>query len=303
MLWAVTATVAVIVLAWVWSTPMTIDWPSLVTPSAGAAGFVALAFIYRRLGRSGRIVMTLEAIGLIVAFMMVGELLSYLLASAGGPLWDAQLYAADRSLGLDWRAYLTFVDANPWLGLTFNIAYRSIMPQVLLVIVLLGLSGRVVALHSFTGAFVLSGLVCMVVSALMPAYANFVYLGLSPADFPNLDPAAAFVHVKTLEDLRSGALTLLSLTDAEGIITFPSFHASLAVIFALALWELRWVRWPGLILNALMFAATPIDGGHYFVDVIAGTAIALAAWFAARALAQRETAPQLSLRGRLFASR
>lgn len=303
VLWAVNATIAVIVLAWVASVPMAIDWPSLGTPAAGSAGLMALALLYRRSGRNERIAVTLETLAQIVAFMMVGELLSYLLASAGGPLWDARLYAADRALGLDWRAYLALVDARPWLGATFNVAYLSILPQVLIVILLLGLSGRIAALQGFAGAFVLSGIVCMVVSALMPAFANFVYLGLSPADFPNLDPAAAFVHVETLEALRSGAMTTLSLRDAEGIITFPSYHASLAVIFALALWEMRAVRWIAVPLNALMLLATPIDGGHYFVDVFAGIAIALVAWFAARAVAAYETAPHLAIRGRLFVSR
>src|SRR5262249_54253832 len=33
-------------------------------------------------------------------------------------------------------------------------------------------------------------------------------------------------------------------------------------------------RWVMLGLNALMLAATPIDGSHYFVDVLAGIAVA-----------------------------
>jgi membrane-associated phospholipid phosphatase len=58
------------------------------------------------------------------------------------------------------------------------------------------------------------------------------------------------------------------------------------VLYAWALWPARWLR-PILVLaNAAMLAATPIDGGHYFVDLFAGMAIAIAAIAAARRVGQ-----------------
>ena len=48
-----------------------------------------------------------------------------------------------------------------------------------------------------------------------------------------------------------------------------------------------------MFANGLMLAATPIDGGHYFIDVFAGLAVAAAAiWLAgliSRRLALRES--------------
>jgi membrane-associated phospholipid phosphatase len=144
-------------------------------------------------------------------------------------------------------------------------------------------------------AMILAALASILISGMVPAMAMFVQLGLDPAvDFPNLDPAAAFVHVADLEGLRAGTLRVISLRHVEGIITFPSFHAALGVIFARAFWASRWTRWPGLALNGVLIAATPIDGGHYFVDVIAGVIIAGLAIAAARRLcggATRAVAP------------
>jgi membrane-associated phospholipid phosphatase len=59
------------------------------------------------------------------------------------------------------------------------------------------------------------------------------------------------------------------------------------VLYAWALWPVRWIRPIAIIANAAMFASTPIDGGHYFIDLIAGFAIAILAIRAARALSQR----------------
>jgi membrane-associated phospholipid phosphatase len=88
--------------------------------------------------------------------------------------------------------------------------------------------------------------------------------------------------------LRDGTLHTLHGLRSEGIITFPSLHAGLAVLFAVALWRLRGLRWAALLLNILMLVATPLCGSHYLVDVIAGGALAALCWIAAVSLAARE---------------
>jgi len=73
------------------------------------------------------------------------------------------------------------------------------------------------------------------------------------------------------------------LTDnAEGIISFPSLHAALAVLFIFALWPVKWLRWIALSINLVMIAATPVDGSHYFTDIIAGLVISTLCWWAVR---------------------
>ena len=66
-----------------------------------------------------------------------------------------------------------------------------------------------------------------------------------------------------------------------GYVTFPSFHAAAACLFAWSAWQVRWLRWPGFALNLLMAISTIPAGGHYLVDVFGGVAVALAAvWLA-----------------------
>ena len=35
------------------------------------------------------------------------------------------------------------------------------------------------------------------------------------------------------------------------------------------------LRWIGAAINTLMLVSIPVDGGHYFIDVLAGLAIAV----------------------------
>ena len=91
--------------------------------------------------------------------------------------------------------------------------------------------------------------------------------------------------------LRDGTYRQVMAIGSEGIITFPSLHAALAVILIAAFWPLPIARWLGAGVNSLMLAATPIDGSHYLIDVLAGTALAILCLAAARLLVARMTAP------------
>jgi membrane-associated phospholipid phosphatase len=59
-----------------------------------------------------------------------------------------------------------------------------------------------------------------------------------------------------------------------GIATFPSFHATVAVLTPLTLRSYRPIFAALLILNAAMLAATITEGAHYFIDVLAGGCMA-----------------------------
>lgn len=283
--WGLVGGTCLVVAVWLAATDMELAFRSAAYPAAASLAIAALGAFYRHVRRDDALGTTLLSLSQLIAFTTVGLPFSYLLASLGRPMWDAELHRLDLALGLDWRAYLAFVNDRPMLGGALNVAYGSIIPQLVAAVGALGLTGRRLALQRFAFAFIVSGLVTMVISGAMPAMAMFVHLGLGPADYPNLVPAAAHVHVADMEALRSGAMKVISLTGSEGIITFPSYHAALAAVFLAAFWSVPWLRPVGVALNLAMIAATPIDGGHYFVDVLAGILIAAASLAAAEAIA------------------
>lgn len=284
--WGLIAAILATTVVWLDVAGLRFVWGSATLTICACAGLEALAAFYRTRRPEPRIAATLTGLAQVIAFGACAAPLSYAVAATGGPLWDATFLAWDRALGLDWRAYLAFADGHPRLGFAMTLAYRSLMGQMMLVIILLGFCGRLTRLRQFVVALCLSGTVTVLISGLTPAMANFVHLKLTGADFAHLQPAAAFAHVADLTGLRDGSLRAISLDGLEGIITFPSFHATLGALFLWAFWSLRAARLPALVVNGLLVASTPIDGGHYFVDVIAGLAIAALAIYAARPLVQ-----------------
>jgi membrane-associated phospholipid phosphatase len=170
---------------------------------------------------------------------------------------------------------------------------------VVLVLVL-GFTMRLKDLRTLILAAILCGTITVLLSPLFPALSNYVHLGLSRADFTTINPFAGYVHLEHLTALRSGEPMVLRFQEMQGIITFPSYHAGLAGVTLWGFWiaGYRWLRWPGVGLAAATIIATPVDGGHYLVDLIAGGVLAALSVWAAGWLVQwvpelRRTASRL----------
>jgi membrane-associated phospholipid phosphatase len=168
-----------------------------------------------------------------------------------------------------------------------RVIYLSLTVQMTAVVLLLGLTGRLPWLRVYMLAFIFAAVLTIALSALLPAEGVWLHYGLKA------DPAAMPVsHTSwpVFLGLRDGSYRLLMAVGSEGIITFPSLHAALAVILIAAFWPVPVARWLSGVVNSIMLAATPIDGSHYLVDVLAGIVIAILCIVAARMLVARMTA-------------
>lgn len=212
----------------------------------------------------------------LILFTCGAGILSYVGTSSNRPLLDAAFARADAALGLDWLAALAFADANPWIGWGLRLAYHSSLLQVAAVLVVLAGTGQLVRLRGFLALFAATGLVTILASIAFPAAGAFVFHN-PPAELRDVvGHDAGIWHFVHFEALRSGAMRAIDPSAIEGLITFPSFHTALAVVTAWAFWRTRYAAMPALLLNAAVVASTVPVGGHYFVDVLAGAAIAAA---------------------------
>ena len=111
-----------------------------------------------------------------------------------------------------------------------------------------------------------SAIATVIIGILIPAAGAFVYY--------HLPVASTTGYVAQWADLRNGTLRTINPLDNQGLVVFPSFHTSLAVLCACAAWPLRILRYPLLALNLLIILSAPAIGGHYFIDIIAGIILA-----------------------------
>jgi hypothetical protein len=214
--------------------------------------------------------------------------LSYILASANLPMQDANLARLDQLLSLDWRAYYRFVYERPALVPYIYLGYAMITWPTFGVPIVLGLTKHYFRLQQFTLACMLTVVATALISSLLPAVGTFYEYGISP-DLPVFRASGYLIQLHELPLVRDGSLRVLDFKTLGGIITFPSFHAAAAVLALWAFWGVWWMRPLALIANVGMLLATPLVGGHYFVDVFAGIALAMLAIAAAQRIGGRST--------------
>jgi PAP2 superfamily len=237
--------------------------------------------------RDPQVVYVLGATGQIVFATAILAPLSYVAAATSLPMQDANLQVVDQALGLDWLGYVNFVNDRPLLAGWLQVGYTMIGWPIFFTPVVLAAAGHYLRLQEFVFAFTVALAVTVIVSALVPAIGVFHHLGLAVTDFVNIDPGAYLAQLRDLPLVRDGSLRRLELLGLAGLVTFPSFHAASAVLYAWAFWPVRWFRPIALLSNGAMLAATPIVGGHYFIDIIAGIAVAALAIVAARQVTRR----------------
>ena len=250
---------------------------------AGGLAILAAAVAIGRIGGRPRLEAGATAFLQMTLFTIIGVVLSYALAARAGSLWDDRLAAADRALGFDWPAVFHAADGSAaalWIG---GIAYHSLTVQMIVAIVALSGMGKFDTLRTMVCAAILSGFVTILISGLTPAMGNL----FDPARYVHLWPSIAWLEQGLISGLRDGSLRVLDLTMLMGIVSFPSFHATLAAIFIWAFGAMPRLAGPGRAWAILTIVATPVFGGHYGVDVLMGLLLAPPAIVAAQRLTQR----------------
>ena len=105
--------------------------------------------------RDPQVMFALGGTAQIVLITVIMAPLTYVAAALNLPLQDANLFALDAMLGLDWRAYVLFVDAHPALAAGLSYAYTMIRWPIFAIPVLLAAIHRYRRLEEFTIAFAL----------------------------------------------------------------------------------------------------------------------------------------------------
>ncbi len=212
----------------------------------------------------------------------VAPLLNCILALISGPLRDDMLVSFDHALGFSWLDAALWFREHPTLTYLMCHAYASIFWQAWILVLSLALvkpeSGR-----HFTSSLSVALAITTVLFPFVPAVGGYVYHGLTAAEFPGVLMATSWNFPQVLMRAREGAIAVLDLTCYDGLIAFPSFHATTAVVLGYFWWQVPVVRYPAVVLNCAMVISTIPIGSHYLADVLGGSAVAVVSiWFMAR---------------------
>lgn len=276
-------------------TAVEVDWTSLLPIYLMAAVLTGVGAAYRLLGRDEGIAATVFIVAQIVVYSNIAVLDNYLGLELRRPLNDGFLASVDRSMGVDWWAYVSWAKSHPLVGQLLTVAYLSSLPQIAVAITALGFTRRFDRLDRFTLAFMISSALTI---ALWTAFPSF---GALPLHYAQGLPDPTFYLAMTKQEalkllaLHAGPTPVLRLDELTGLIGCPSFHTALAILTVYALWGTPYAGTAAVMWNIVVLASIPADGGHHFADVATGAAVTIASLFLADIAMRRNAAGALAV--------
>lgn len=251
------------------------DWAG---PVLGTLGLLSIASIYSLLRPNQTIAEFAAYAATWTIFTAVGCILTYVAATHAGPYRDHLLMRIDRTLGFDSVAWADWLHAMPGVTALLHAAYMSLPLQMIGSAAVFAAKARDRNEELFVCAL-LALLLTTLLSAVIPAVGPWL-----PPYYPHLAM------------LRSGVASSFRMGGLQGIVSFPSFHTVLAVLFVYSHRGIASTFLPIAILNGLMLVSIPSEGGHYLADMVGGLVVAIIAIAVTRAALRARGAPGLGLR-------
>jgi hypothetical protein len=207
----------------------------------------------------------------LVITIVCGVLAAYSMQRFAFPLQDQFLARADRALGLEWVDFAHWVDRHAIIQTIIHFAYDTIRDQISLPLMVLGFTNRLGELRRYLLAFAIAFTFTIIISALMPAAGPIGFVDRASFEILRFTGATPLDHLMRLRE----AGPLIMNDPAGGIATFPSFHATVAILTPLTLRRYPRIFAALLLLDAAMLVGTVTEGAHYFIDILAGIAMAV----------------------------
>ena len=274
ILFGIVASVATVDAVWVRAGHFDIDGLGFAGIAALSVILAAAGLFYERVRKEERLAAMLIGTSFLLGMSASFSLLNYLLLTVVGHRVDLALAALDRALGVDWPAMMIAMSRHPVFNALLQLTYISVLPQVALLVAILGWRGKPENIYAFCLALTAGAAISISIWTISPSFGAFSVYAL-PADVSRHMPLALDAqYARDLISLLAHGPGHISPTSAKGLIGFPSFHAVMAMFVVWYARELSYVRWFALALNIAVLVATPIQGGHHVVDVLAGFGVA-----------------------------
>jgi hypothetical protein len=271
---------------------------------AGYASLIGIGLLllgvgqfYRVIRNEARMALALTAAGLFVLFTITGSIFNYTFFPNTFPPIDRFLLQVDAAMGYRWDVLMIWVSHYPWFGALLYHVYLTSLPQLLIIILLLGFMGEAQQLHRFLLTGVIGGLLAIMIWALFPNFGAKSSDHLSQAVLAAFPIAVTPAYGETLLALSRNGVDYLTPKDVLGLIGFPSFHTVMVCMSVCFVPRQRMLTPIFFCLNALMVPAILVQGGHFLIDMIGGVGVFFLAYFLSSATMRRlkggyETPPE-----------
>ncbi len=256
--------------------PIEIDLGELLVPTIGLV-ILGTAGIYYRNRDADSIVLCIVTLIQMTCFSAAVSLLIYEMTMLRMPLRDSWLIEFDSAIGYSAKAVADWIRSRPLIDHFSTWCYQFIIPLSAVTVISLAFLSQRRLLEQFALQFMLGTFVCGIFAGYFPAHGPLYGFGIKPYDWQQN-------YLNHVWALRSGDTFEFSWPNADGLVTFPSFHTAWAIMLLLV-WrqQSRWLSVPVGMVCVLIVIATLTTGEHYACDVIGGCVLAaICYWVSSR---------------------
>jgi membrane-associated phospholipid phosphatase len=216
-----------------------------------------------------------HAVAYLFMFSLAIAVLTYLTVMMKRPLIDGLLVMVDSFFLFDWLAVFNWISRQQHLSNLLFTAYNSMAIEGSLVVFFTAIFAPRGHLDEFAFLYAMSLIIVVMVASFFPAEGAFFHYGKLNA------PGA--IGVSDFRLLRAGLVSHIDIRHLQGLVSMPSFHACMAIMFSYALRSNLVLFSLSLLFNGLVLVSAIYCGGHYLSDLLASSLMmALLIWFTRR---------------------
>lgn len=202
--------------------------------------------------------------------------------AAGFPLVDSTLARIDHSFGISHPDMLVWLAGWPDQAVWLGYIYSTTVPLITLVAFFLAMRSDFDRLRIYLSTFVLMLTMTVLIATVTPAIGTYVHYHIEPSVLARLPTGSGIYHLSDFHRLRAGEVASLGPFELNGVITFPSFHAAMALLITFGLGGSRFSAAIGWCICIPTLIATVLVGGHFVIDLVGGSLIFAVALMASR---------------------
>lgn len=288
---ALIAFVVVVVLSALYS--QAIDWESF-TPGYGYALALLAIGLYIRVFRSAErfSALTIALSGYALFGVSMG-IFFHMHMPRPEPVLDDFLLRVDHFFGYHWPdAVVWLAREYPGVGTALSHIYMSSFAQLILVILVLGVTGKLARLDLLLMTGMIGLILTFIVWQVLPNFSMGIHYPIPAEAEEAIRLITDTAYGARLKDAALNGIPVIANQSMLGVVAFPSYHTVMACLVVWFLYR-TFAFWPAVLINIPMIPAIHIHGAHHILDFVGGIAVFFAAlWLSALILSARFRMPQ-----------
>jgi membrane-associated phospholipid phosphatase len=252
------------------------------------------AYQYVRMPENKRMIFFMNMFLVYLVVAISGAVLQNCMALFKAVEISAILENADHAIGFHWRAFSMGVHSVPYLSEGIGFCYRNWIRETFVVLLALTATRKFDDLFTFTASYIIAGVITLGVSGVFDAKSREAVAAYANPAGMHLPSGVSPLYIEKLEHMRHGLDNVMHFDQMIGLVAFPSLHAGMAILLAVAMRNVRWLWLPFLAFNVVVVVGTITEGGHNLMDVLAGLAFAVLAVALAQAFRNSSVAARIA---------